>query len=206
MGDQAPVFSTTPTIEIISSDGKGSGAVARPILQGISGQGMSLVGVMPVVSGSGYTPGSVVTVKISGGTQNSIPDSLVTAVVNNDGRLGSFVISDYGSGYVSEPTVTLSGGGIQVAQVRPFVDQSPLSGNFGRITAYQVADTGSGYKSAPSLIVGVGGANGQVGEVGVSTDVVDRNIGSGSITIYNSKEDMKLHLTTAINNPGDIHD
>jgi len=187
LGDQAPVFSTTPTIEIIYSDGKGTGAVARPILQGISGQAMSLVGVMPVVSGSGYTPGSVVTVKISGGTQNSIPDSLVTAVVNNDGGLGSFVISDYGSGYVSEPTVTLSGGGIQVAQVRPFVDLSPLSGNFGRITAYQVADTGSGYKSAPSLIVGVGGANGQVGEVGVSTDVVDRNIGSGTITIYNSQ-------------------
>ena len=187
LGDQAPVFTTTPTIEIIPTDGKGSGAVARPVLQGKSGQQMSLVGVMPVDPGEGYTPGSTVIVRVTGGAIGTIPTGLVTARVNPDGRLGSFTITDYGSGYTSEPTVTLTGGGIGVAQVRPYVDRNPLSGNFGRVTAYQIADPGLGYKTAPTAIVGVGGPNGQTGEVGVSTDVVDRNIGSGTITIYNSQ-------------------
>jgi hypothetical protein len=107
--------------------------------------------------------------------------------------LSSFVITQKGSGYVSEPTITLTGGGVEIAQVRPYVDKDPLSGNYGRVTAYELAKGGAGYKTAPSVIVGVGGANGQVGEVGVRSDVVDRNIGSGTITIVNSKDGAELN-------------
>jgi filamentous hemagglutinin family protein len=182
-----PVFHSTPTIEVISTDGKGGGAVARPIMQG-NGTSLSLVGIQPVDAGQNYTPGSTVLVKISGGgvRPESIPDTLANAVVNADGKLGSFVLVNPGSGYTSEPTITLTGGGIAIAQARSYVDLDPLSINYGKVTAYELANAGAGYTGKPVAVVGVGGPTGQFGEVGVRTDVVDRDLGSGSISILNA--------------------
>ncbi|NCY22040.1 hypothetical protein EBX31_08805, partial [bacterium] len=157
-------YKTTPTVVI--TDPTGSGAVARPIMGGQPGN-LTLLGIMPVTGGSGY---SNPTIEIIGGdpTQSATATALTGLSI-----LNSFNIRNPGAGYISEPTVTLSGGGIELAQARPYVDLNPLSGNYGRVTAYELANPGSGYKNAPSVVVGVGGANGQSGEVGVSTDPVD---------------------------------
>ncbi|NDB95412.1 MAG: hypothetical protein EBZ78_04550 [Verrucomicrobia bacterium] len=173
-------YKTTPTIVI--TDSTGTGAVARPIMAGESGN-LTLVGIMPVTPGSGYS--STPTISILGGEPGTA--AIATATTTSAGTLGSFVITQKGAGYTSEPTITLTGGGVQIAQVRPYVDSDPLSGNYGRVTAYELANPGAGYKTAPSVIVGVGGPNGQIGEVGIQSDVVDRNIPSGTITIINSK-------------------
>ncbi|NBQ55841.1 MAG: hypothetical protein EBU36_04215, partial [Verrucomicrobia bacterium] len=169
-------YKTTPTIVI--TDSTGTGAVARPIMGGKPGN-LTLIGIMPVTPGSGYS--GTPTISILGGNPGT--PATATATVTSAGTLGSFVLTQKGAGYVSEPTITLSGGGIEIAQVRPFVDSDPLSGNYGRVMAYELAKAGTGYKTAPSVIVGVGGPDGQIGEVGIRSDVVDRNIGSGTITI-----------------------
>lgn len=174
-------YKTTPTIVI--TDSTGTGAVARPIMSG-----GTLIGIMPVTGGSGYS--GTPTISILGGNPGT--EATATATTTSAGTLSSFVITQKGSGYVSEPTITLTGGGVEIAQVRPYVDSDPLSGNYGRVMAYELAKAGAGYKTAPSVIVGVGGADGQVGEVGVRSDVVDRNIGSGTITIINSKSGAGL--------------
>ena len=173
-------YKTTPTIVI--TDSTGTGAVARPIMAGEPGN-LTLIGIMPVTPGSGYS--GTPTISILGGNPGTA--ATATATTTSAGTLGSFVITQKGSGYTSEPTITLTGGGVEIAQVRPYVDSDPLSGNYGRVMAYELAKGGAGYKTAPSVIVGVGGADGQVGELGVRSDVVDRNIGSGTITIVNSK-------------------
>jgi hypothetical protein len=182
-------YKTTPTIVITDSTGKG--AVARPIMAGEPGN-LTLIGIMPVVPGTGYSGAPVVS--ILGGDPGVA--ATASATTTSAGTLGSFVITQKGSGYTSEPTITLTGGGVEIAQVRPYVDSDPLSGNYGRVMGYELANSGAGYKTAPSVIVGVGGPNGQIGEVGVRSDVVDRNIGSGTITIINAREGAGLDSLT----------
>ena len=173
-------FKSTPTIVIEDPTGQGCGAIARPIMSN-SNNGV-LVGIMPVVGGHGYVSGTTLTIKILGGS----PDVAATAsVVVPEGTdsLTSFIIKNPGSAYTSEPTISLSEGGIRPAQARAVVDQNPLSGNYGKVVAYALADPGLGYKTTPTVVVGAGGPSGQFGEVGVRTDNVDLATGSGSITL-----------------------
>jgi filamentous hemagglutinin family protein len=173
-------FRSTPTIVIEDPTGQGCGAIARPIMSGIT-DGV-LLGIMPVVGGSGYVPGTTLTVRILGGDPGVEARASVVVPEGTD-SLTSFVIKNPGSGYANEPTITLSGGGIRPAQARAVVDQNPLSGNYGKVVAYALADPGLGYKTTPTVVVGAGGPSGQFGEVGVRTDNVDLATGSGSITL-----------------------
>lgn len=139
--------------------GQGCGAIARPIMS--SQNNGVLVGIMPVVGGSGYVPGTVLTVRILGGNPD-VPATASVVVPEGTDSLTSFVIKNPGSGFTSEPTITLSGGGIRPAQARAVVDTDPLSGNYGKVVAYALADPGLGYKGAPNVIVGAGGLTGNL--------------------------------------------
>jgi len=178
-------FRSTPTIVIEDPTGQGCGAIARPIMS--SQNNGVLVGIMPVVGGSGYVPGTALTVRILGGDPD-VPATASVVVPEGTDSLSSFVIKNPGSGYTSEPTISLSGGGIRPAQARAVVDRDPLSGNYGKVVAYALADPGLGYKGAPTLVVGAGGPSGQFGEVGARTDNVDLATGSGSITLRSYRE------------------
>ena len=180
--DSSPTYSFAPTIQIF---GSGTGAVARPILS--NGTSGTLTGVQIVDPGKDYT--SVSAIVLSGGgvsnSQNQAQVRLASGYDPNStgGQITPIYVSTKGTGYTSEPNVTLSGGGIAVAQAKAIVDTNPGSATRGQVVGYQITDSGQGYRSAPSVLVGQGEAFGNFGEYGVSTEQVDRNRASGSITL-----------------------
>jgi trimeric autotransporter adhesin len=184
--DSTPTYSYAPTIQIF---GSGTGAVARPILS--NGTSGTLTGVQIVDPGKNYT--SVSAIVLSGGgvsnSQNQAQVRLASGYdPNSTGRqITPIYVSplNTGSGYTSEPTVTLSGGGIQVAQAKAMVDVNPGSNTRGQVIGYQITNPGQGYKTAPSVAVGQGQAFGNFGEYGISTEQVDQNRSSGNILVEN---------------------
>ncbi|NBT47271.1 MAG: filamentous hemagglutinin N-terminal domain-containing protein, partial [Actinobacteria bacterium] len=184
----SPTYSYAPTIQIF---GSGTGAVARPILS--NGTSGTLTGVQIVDSGEGYVTTidgkpPVSAIVLSGGGVNSKNQAQVRLASGYDpnstgGQITPIYVSTKGTGYTSEPNVTLSGGGIAVAQAKAIVDTNPGSATRGQVVGYQITDPGQGYRSAPSVLIGQGEAFGNFGEYGVSTEQVDRNRASGSITL-----------------------
>ncbi len=71
--------------------------------------------------------------------------------VYNFGGVTAFLVAAGGSGYVSAPTVALSGGGGAGATAT-----ATITG--GKVTSVQVVNTGSGYTSAPTVTFGSGAA------------------------------------------------
>ncbi|NBS13526.1 MAG: filamentous hemagglutinin N-terminal domain-containing protein, partial [Verrucomicrobia bacterium] len=189
-------YKSTPTIVITDPTGNGCGAIARPVMS--SQNNGVIVGIMPVEAGHGYVPGTDLTVTILGGDPDlpALASLKVPSAPPGSSTTGisSFIITNYGAGYTSEPTISLTGGGISPALARAIVDQDPLSGNFGKVVAYALSDRGSGYKTTPTIVVGGGSAVGQFGEVGVRTDNVDLSTGSGAITLqsYIALDDITL--------------
>jgi filamentous hemagglutinin family protein len=191
--DSTPTYSYAPTIQIF---GSGTGAVARPILS--NGTSGTLTGVQIVDPGVGYlttTDGKppISAIVLSGGgvsnSQNQAQVRLASGYDPNStgGQITPIYVSplNTGSGYTSEPTVTLSGGGIQVAQAKAIVDVDPGSNTRGQVIGYQITNPGQGYKTAPSVAVGQGQAFGNFGEYGISTEQVDQNRPSGNILVDN---------------------
>lgn len=175
-------YSSPPTIQIF---GDGTGAVARPILS--NGSSGTLVGVQIVDPGSNYS--SVSAIVFSGGgisnAQNQAQVKLASGYdpTTRGGQITPIFVTQSGSGYSTEPSITLSGGGIRTAQATALIDIGPGSATRGQVIGYQITDPGQGYSSAPSVLVGQGEAFGNFGEYGVSTEQVDRNRASGSITL-----------------------
>ena len=195
--DSSPTYSYAPTIQIF---GSGTGAVARPILS--NGTSGTLTGVQIVDPGVGYEttidgkPPISAIVLSGGGVSNSQNQAQVRLATGYDpnstgGQITpiyvtppSTVPGEY-TAYTSEPTVTLSGGGIQVAQAKAIVDVDPGSNTRGQVIGYQITNPGQGYKTAPSVAVGQGQAFGNFGEYGISTEQVDQNRSSGNILVDN---------------------
>jgi hypothetical protein len=183
--DSSPTYSYAPTIQIF---GSGTGAVARPILS--NGTSGTLTGVQIVDPGKDYTSVSAIVLS-GGGVSNSQNQAQVRLASGYDlttdsgsgGQITPIYLSKVGSGYTSEPTVILSGGGIQVAQAKAIVDTNLGSATRGQVVAYQITDPGQGYTSAPNVIIGQGQAFGNFGEYGVSTEQVDQNRASGGIVL-----------------------
>jgi len=175
-------YSSPPTIQIF---GDGTGAVARPILS--NGSSGTLVGVQIVDPGSNYSLVSAI-VFSGGGISNAQNQAQVKLASGYDpttrgGQITPIFVTQSGSGYSTEPSITLSGGGIRTAQATALIDIGPGSATRGQVIGYQITDPGQGYSSAPSVLVGQGEAFGNFGEYGVSTEQVDRNRASGSITL-----------------------
>ncbi|NDB95326.1 MAG: hypothetical protein EBZ78_04095 [Verrucomicrobia bacterium] len=204
--DSSPTYSYAPTIQIF---GSGTGAVARPILS--NGTSGTLTGVQIVDPGVGYVTSDgkspISAIVLSGG---GIPNSENQAQVrlasgfdpnSTGGQITPIYVSAVGSGYTSEPTITLSGGGIQVAQAKAMVDVNPGSNTLGQVIGYQITNPGQGYKTAPSVAVGQGQAFGNFGEYGISTEQVDQNRPSGNILVDNFGTVNNTTGTLSVNAP-----
>lgn len=93
-------------LTLTASGATGSGATATALLDGIGvGQG-HLLQINPVTAGSGYIPGSV-TVSIS---STSGSGAAATANVSGfGGNINSYTVTNGGSGYLTAPTITVTG-------------------------------------------------------------------------------------------------
>jgi predicted secreted hydrolase len=91
------------------------------------------------------------------------PDTWAESDVNKDwavslgdasNYLSSIEITDSGSGYSSEPTVTITGGGGFLAEAKAVIDTN------GKIAAILLLSPGSGFTSEPSVTITGGGGTG----------------------------------------------
>ena len=66
---------------------------------------------------------------------------------NWSGQLNTITVTNQGSGYTSEPTVTFSGGGgTEAAGTATVVD--------GKVTSIEITNTGMNFTSAPTIVIG----------------------------------------------------
>ena len=177
-------YTGAPTITLLGGGGANASAQVTSIVQGVTG-------IYITDPGQGYavTDPSQIRIKISGGGGTGAEATLDNrySFLDLNRGLTPIAITSRGQGYSAsyEPQVVLTGGGIAQAQARAILDDRPGSSTYGQITAYQITDPGQGYTSNPALEIGWGQAFGNFGEYGISTDVVDRNVGSGSISLSN---------------------
>ena len=199
-------YTTVPTLVI--TDAAGTGAQLTAVLSG-----SPIIGIDVTNGGSGYTNP---TVNITGGggaaavaeatVETGVIDDITLfgsvreVVVLNSGSgykeppeiiigtsLNSIEIQDGGSGYTTEPDVTLSGGGGSGATAAAI-----LTG--GVVTSIVVIDRGTGYTQAPLVTITGGGGAG-------ATAVA--HLTSGSYAEVKSKLYADKVISTYVVNPGD---
>ena len=172
-------YASAPTVTFIGGD-PAMNAIGKVQLD------YGVTSVVVVDPGYGYT--AKPTVSICGTGSKSTATAQVAAAFDPNlfgKQLNPIWVSSSGAGYTSEPTVTIQGGGVREAQARAIVQKDPTSDLFGRVVGFWVTDAGEGYKSTPNITIGYGQAFGNFGEYGISTETVDRNVGSGNISISN---------------------
>lgn len=156
----------TGAVQVTISGGGGSGATAYCNLTG-SGVGKCFPGTTAMYGWVG-TPTVSFVVGSGGGS-----GAAATAVV--DGIVASVSLMNFGSGYTSRPTVTLSGGGGSGAEVIAEIAS-------GQVVKLSLIRHGTGYTSAPTLTISGGGGSGATGAANYDTAIVDITItaaGSG---------------------------
>ena len=160
LGPQAVVvngggpYTSAPTVTV--AGGHGSGATVVATLDTTPGSGA--VNMLTVTNpGTGYQVGDVVKLIFTGGgLTNKIAQAnniQISDGVTTGAGLASIVISDGGTGYSNEPTVTIGaptapntgGGGIQASAV--------ASGQANSITELSVVVPGLGYVTPPTVTV-----------------------------------------------------
>ncbi|MEI7852465.1 MAG: VCBS repeat-containing protein [Planctomycetota bacterium] len=170
-------YTSTPTITItriagataVPVIGNGSGASANAIINAGTG---TLVNIVPVSVGSGYT--SIPMVSFIGGGGINAAATAVLGTGATAGQVIGYIITNPGSGYTSRPTViltptgagpitsltpvltgrgytsvptvTITGGGGTGADYRAIISN-------GKVTSYAQISAGSGYTSAPTVTV-----------------------------------------------------
>ena len=170
-------YTSTPTITItriagataVPVIGNGSGASANAIINAGTG---TLVNIVPVSVGSGYT--SIPMVSFIGGGGINAAATAVLGTGATAGQVIGYIITNPGSGYTSRPTViltptgagpitsltpvltgrgytsvptvTITGGGGSGADYRAIISN-------GKVTSYAQISAGSGYTSAPTVTV-----------------------------------------------------
>lgn len=136
-------YVVAPTVTV--SGGHGSGAVVEATIQ--NGSVIALEVVNP---GAGYIPGDQVQAYFSGGGSDS--SAILEAALFPVG-LAAVILLAGGSGYTSDPTVTISGGGGSGATAVAHV-----SG--GAVVSLEMTAAGNGYESAPAISFSGGGGSG----------------------------------------------
>ena len=94
------------------------------------------------------------------------------AFVNNLGMLTPFDVTAGGSGYVSPPTVTISGPTGSGAVAR-----AVISG--GQVTGIYITDPGTGYTDPSSIVVKIGGGGGSGATAGINGSFTLPSDGAG---------------------------
>jgi hypothetical protein len=134
-------YSSPPTVVV--SGGSGSGATGTATLGGTGG----VTGITLNSPGSGYQPtdGAALNVVVTGGGN---PNRLAqgTATISGGGVV-SVTITNGGTGYSNQPSVTFAGGGGSGAS-------GVAAGSNDTITQVVMVTPGVGYTSAPSVTFG----------------------------------------------------
>jgi filamentous hemagglutinin family protein len=190
-------YSAAAPPQVIVSGG-GSGVTRPAVLRtevNSAGQVTELIVVDP---GAGYDNSSI-SILIQAPSRGGIR---AQGILDNDFRPTAFgnslnpvYVSSAGTGYTVEPSVAITGGGVRQAQAKAVLQVAPDSNTFGQLAGFIITDAGLGYSSAPTITIGSGQAFGNFGEYGVSTETVDRNVGSGNISISNGPNPLVGGLT-----------
>ena len=143
-------YTSPPTVTITGGSGSGATAVATLDASGF------VTKVTITNPGSGYLPTDGPLLKLiftGGGLTNEIAQAIPPTI----GAAGviSVSVTDGGTGYTNEPTVTFSGGGASTDAT------AVASGTADSITAITVVTPGFGYTSNPTVTIGApsGGGN-----------------------------------------------
>ena len=167
LNDDGYNYTSTPTVTISASPTGNSedNATAVAITTSVGGV-KSIESIRITDPGFGYTSTNPPTVTITGG--NGVGAAATATVVNNGVR--SFTLSNVGSGYYTEPVVTISGPSVgQTATARVV-----LSGS-GTISSLQLTNAGYGYTEAPTVTIT------GISTVGVGTYTIGETV-TGSLS------------------------
>lgn len=158
-------YTSAPTVTAYG--GHGSGATfAATVLNG------SVTSIQETASGSGYEPGDVVQLYITGGGSDSNAEIIAQLVA---GAVTGVVITNPGSGYTSGTyALGFSGGGGTLAAGTYTVDSSHT------VVSTVITNGGSGYTGAPAVTFPSGGGSNASGTALIASSLV-----SPTFTIVN---------------------
>jgi hypothetical protein len=120
---------------------------SAPLTKGEEFTGVYLIRITD--AGSGYTPGSPPTVTISGGGGAG---AAAQAIVSNDGTLSWIYLTAEGSGYTSNPTVTIGSGTATAVAITSLSTQV--------VTSVTITNGGTGYSASTTVTLTGGGGTG----------------------------------------------
>jgi hypothetical protein len=164
-------YTSTPTIAIAGAGGSGATATAlRGFVSSLTvtngGSGGKLASITVGAGGSGYLSAPAVSITGGGGSGATATSTVSGGVVTG------ITLTNVGSGYTSDPTVTLGSGGSGGEAT------AHLSGN--TVTSVAITNGGSGYTTAPVVTFSGGGGTGAAGTAILSGGVITGvNITSG---------------------------
>jgi hypothetical protein len=211
-------ISTTGTPTIVSG---GTGYTVNDVLTIVGGTPVSVAATMTVTAVSGgvitaasytnfaqYTVAPTGTISVTGGTGSSATFNISFAVTT------AFTITNAGSGYVEQPTVTFSGGGGSGAAAYATVGSgtivrsvgASLSFNTPAGEGFRVDNTGFG--TLTDFVYARGGASVSGAYIGVNGSSTNASIyqsskGSGSLQFFTnnwSQEQLRVtHTASAVN-------
>lgn len=178
IGNTGYGYTKAPAVTFKSTDGYGSGAVANAVMNGslkkinvtATGTGFSSVPTVTISGGNGT--GAMATAQLGAGQIKTIDvpkdadrwyvvtptvglpnGATATATLKTGGRLTSINLSNGGTGYVSAPTVTISGGGGSGASAYATISS-------GSVTNITIVHGGNGYTTAPTVTISGGSGSG----------------------------------------------
>jgi hypothetical protein len=140
-------YTSAPTITAYGGAGSGASFTSRV-------SGGSVIAVDISNPGTGYNPGDIVQLLITGGGADSGAELLATIT---GGSLSSIVVSSRGSGYTSAPTVAITGGGGAGATAIAVLGTGSTAGQVIQIV---ILNPGTGYTGTPAVGFSGGGGTG----------------------------------------------
>ena len=140
----------------VTSSGALGNLTNLTLVNGTGGGGLELgsgavIDLNLTSAGSGYTGSPVpltATISAPAGVGGTTATGQVVAGVKTVG------VTSAGAGYLSAPTVTISGTGGAAAVA--IVDSNPLSSTYGQVTSIQITDPGTGYLTLPTVTLSGG--------------------------------------------------
>jgi len=174
--DGTLLYGTGGTGPVATITNGGSGYTSAPTVVAVGGSGTGWTGTASVVDGSvvsvqttdpgsGYSPGDQPQLAFSGGGSD---DAAQLVAVLGAGLISTIELISGGTGYVSAPTITISGGGGSGATAICTIQN-------GAVVSITITDPGSGYTATPSV--------GFSGSGGASAVAILASAGVASVTI-----------------------
>lgn len=211
-------YTKAPIVTIKNTDGYGTGATATPVMNGsikkinvtATGSGFSTLPTVSIIGGNGtgakasaiLGAGQITTITVPADadrwyfvapTVNLPNGATADATLKAGGRITSVNITTGGSGYVSAPTVIISGGGGSGASAYATI-------NGGTVVGITVVNGGNGYTSAPTVTISGGGGSGATATIDPVT--IQKQISSVTVTNGGSGFNYSVNYSNQINFDG----